>query len=227
VRELRKTKEVIMDNALVLILMDLVARRNQTAFVGDRLKCMKLPFLAANQMFEQRAKGFNLTFFKYEHGPISKGVYSAWNHLSILGLIIEDRHGFNVTPDGSALAQAILGDVLSSQVNEFFRNTIENVAMTYGHLATPRIMQIVYDTEVLLPCSGVRKKIRDVELGEDLIMILEQNEARSILEIEPAWLETLAIELNPSNKAGLTTAFSDYREGRILSHEEVWRNVPS
>jgi hypothetical protein len=226
-REVRRENEAIIDNALMLILMDLVARQNPAAFVGDRLKCMKLPFLAANHMFEQRAKGFNLAFFKYEHGPISKGVYTAWNHLSILGFIVEDRHGFSVTPKGRALAQAIFEEALSSQGNEFFRNTIKDVAEKYGHLATPKILQLVYDTEVLLPCSGIRKKIRDVDFGEDLIMVLEPNEARSILEVEPSWLETMAIELNPTNVAGLSKALRDYREGRILSHEEVWRNVRS
>ena len=225
-REVRKTDEAIVDKALILVLMDLVAHKNQNAFVGDRLKCMKLSYLAANKMFEEKAKGFNLTFFRYERGPLSKAVYSTWNHLSILGLIIEDRHGFKVTPSGSTLAQAIFKDVLSRQINEFFRNTIENVVVQYGHLATPRITQIIYDTQVVLPSSGIIKKIRDIELGEDLILILEQNEARSIFEIDSAWLDTLAIELNPTNKAGLMKAFSDYKEGRILSHEEVWQDVP-
>ena len=70
-------------------------------------------------------------------------------------------------------------------------------------------------------------KIREVELGEDIILILDENEAKFTLELNTAWMETLAIELNPTNKEGLLRAFADYREGRILSHKEVWRNVPS
>lgn len=226
-REVRKIDEAIADKALILVLMDLVACKNPSYFVGDRLKCMKLPFLAANQMFEKKAKGFNLTFFRYERGPLSKAVYSAWNHLSLLGLLIEDKSGLKVTPEGSALAQEIFKDVLSTRANKFFKETIENVALRYGHLSTQRIIQLVYDTEVSLPFSGARMKIRDVELGEDLILILEENEARLVFEMEPAWIETLAIELNPVNKEGLLNAFTDFEEGRILSHEEVWRNVSS
>ncbi len=226
-REVRKPEEVVIDKALLLVLMDLAGSENQEAFVGDRLKCMKLPFFAANQMFEQKAKGFNLTFFRYEHGPLSKEVYSAWNHLSSLGLLVEDRNGFRVTQEGSTLAQAIFKDILSTQANRFFRESIENVALRYGRLSTPRIMQIAYDIEVCLPRSGNRMKIREVELGEDIILILDENEAKFTLELNTAWMETLAIELNPTNKEGLLRAFADYREGRILSHKEVWRNVPS
>lgn len=226
-REVRRGDEAIVDKALILVLMNLAARENPDSFVGDRLKCMKLPFLAANQMFEEKAKGFNLTFFRYERGPISKAVYNAWNHLSLLGLLVEDRAGFRVTPDGSALAQAVFKDILSTPANKFFGETIESVALRYGHLSTQRIMQIVYDMEVSLPFEGTRTRIRDIELGKDIIMILEEKEASLVLEMEPAWMETLAIELSPTNKEGLLKAFADFREGRILSHEEVWRNVRS
>lgn len=226
-REVRRPDEAIIDKALLLVLMDLVTRKNQGDFVGDRIKCMKLPFLASNQMFEKKAKGFNLTFFRDRYGPLSKAVYSAWNHLSMLGLVVEDRYGFKVTSEGSALAQAVLNDLLCTQANNFFKQTIETVALRYGHLSTSRIRQIVYDMEVSLPRSGIRTKVRDIRPGEDIILILEQEEADLILDIDSAWMETLGIELNPMNKQGLTKAFADYREGRILSHEEVWGNVPS
>jgi uncharacterized phage-associated protein len=224
-REVRKPEEVVTDKALLLVLMDLAGSENEKAFVGDRLKCMKLPFFAANQMFEQKAKGFNLTFFRYEHGPLSKEVYSAWNHLLLLGLLVEDRRGFRVTPEGSRLAQAVLADMLSIQANKFFKETIENVASRYGRLSTPRIMQIAYDFEVSLPRSGSRMKMREIESGEDIILILDEDEAKLTLKLAPSWMETLAIELNPKNKEGLLRAFDDYKKGRILSHEEVWRNV--
>lgn len=225
-REVRRQDEAIIDKALLLVLMDLVGRRNESHLVGDRIKCMKLPFLATNQMFEKKAKGFNLTFFRDRYGPLSKAVYSAWNHLSMLGLVVEGRYGFRITSEGSALAQAIFNDLLSIQANTFFKQTIETVVLRYGHLSTSRIRQIVYDIEVSLPRSGVRTKVKDIEIGEDIILILEREEADLMLDIDSAWLETLAIELNPMNRQGLTKAFADYREGRILSHEEVWGNVP-
>jgi uncharacterized protein YwgA len=226
-REVREPGEAIVDKALILVLMDLVGRESQGAFVGDRLKCMKLPFLAANQMFQEKAKGFNLAFFKYEHGPLSKEVYSAWNHLSSLGLISEKQDGFRITPEGSRLARAVSKDILSAQANKFFEDVIANVAQKYGHLSTPYIVKLVYDLEVSLPRGKMRMKIRDLERGEDIILILEKEEANITLELDTAWMETLAIELDPRNKAGLTQAFSDYKKGRVLSHEEVWRNVPS
>lgn len=226
-REVRRPDEAIIDKALLLILMDLVGRRNESHLVGDRIKCMKLPFLATNQMFEKKAKGFNLTFFRDRYGPLSKAVYSAWNHLSVLGLVVEDIYGFRITSEGSALAQAIFNDLLSIQANTFFKQTIETVALRYGHLSTSRIRQIVYDVEVSLPHSGIKTKVRDIGLGEDIILILEREEADLMFDIDSAWMETLAIELNPMSKQGLTKAFADYSEGRILSHEEVWGDVPS
>lgn len=226
-RKVRYPTEVITDKALVLVLMELSARRNPDANIGDRLKCMKLPFLAANTMFEQKAKGFNLRFFRHHRGPFSKDVYSAWNHLVSLGLLVEDRQGLKITPNGSALALAISNDILSKQSNACFKGVIKDVALRYAHLTTQQIIRIIYDMEVSLPRSGTRAKVSDITLGEDMIMVLDEGEASSVLDIEPAWLETLAIELSPMNKEGLIKAFADYKEGRILSHEEVWHNVPS
>jgi len=224
-RETRYPTEVITDKALLLVLMHLTANNNKNILIGDRLKCMKLPFFAANTMFQDREKGFNLRFFRDKRGPLSKDVYSAWNHFLVLGLLTENTQGFEITPKGDALAQVILNNILSNEHNAEFKDILSSVALKYGKLTSKRIMQIVYDMEISLPCTDGRAKIRDIALGEDMIMVLDNDEARSILEVEPAWLETLTIELSPINAQGLTNAFCDFAKGHVLTHEEVWQNV--
>ena len=68
-REIRNPHEILIDKALLLVLMDLSAD-NDDSLIGDRLKCMKLPYLAANDMFEKRKKGFSLRYFRDQRGPL-------------------------------------------------------------------------------------------------------------------------------------------------------------
>ena len=74
--------------------------------------------------------------------------------------------------------------------------------------------------------GGPKLTVRDAPIGTNFTRALDEAEARQVLRVSQGWLETLAITLNPKNKESLGKAVSDYREGRILSGEQVWGNVP-
>jgi len=227
-REWRTAEEGIIDKALYLSLLDLVAHQKEEGgtIVGNKIKCMKLPFLVGYPMFEKRSKMFNLTFFQYEYGPFSKHIYEVWGDLEGVGcLAFIDKNWIELKDEGHRIAHAFIDEVLSRTENRIFLEQLQDVARKYGRLAPPAIMNIVYNMEVYVLELRERLKVRDVPMGVNFIYTLDDNEARSKLEIEQGWLETLAIELNPANKHSIVRAIEDFHEGRVLTHEEVWSNV--
>ena len=228
-REWRTPEESIIDKALYLSLLDLVAHQKEAGgtIVGNKIKCMKLPFLVEYPMFEKRSKVFNLTFFQYEYGPFSKHIYEVWGDLVGVGcLTFIEKNWIELKDEGHQIAHAFIGDVLSKTENRIFLEQLQDVAQKYGRLAPPAIMNIVYNMEVYVLDLRERLKVRDVPIGVNLIYTLDNNEARSGLQIDQDWLETLAIALNPANKHSVVGAIEDFHQGRVLTHEEVWSNVP-
>lgn len=228
-REWRTPDESIIDKALYLALIDLVAHEKSEGgtIIGNRIKCMKLPFLAEYPMFERRSKVFNLTYFQYEYGPISKQIYEIWGDLAGVGCIIfVDRNWIELRDEGHRIAHAFISDVLSKTENRTFLEQLQDAARKYGRLATPTIMNIVYNMEVDVLELGERVKVKDAPFGINFTYALDDSEARTKLKVDQGWLETLAIALNPTNKHGVVRAVEDFHEGRVFTHEEVWSNVP-
>jgi len=227
-REWRTADESLIDKALYLSLLDLVAheKAERSAIIGNRIKCMKLPFLVEYPMFENRMKVFNLTFFQYEYGPISKHIYEVWGDLEGVDCItFIDKNWIALKEEGHRIARAFIGEVLGKSENQRFLRQLQDVAKKYGRLATPAILNVVYNMEVYVLDLRERLKIRDAPMGINFIYTLDDNEARLKLEVDQGWLETLAIALNPVNKHSVVRAIEDFHEGRVLTHEEVWSNV--
>jgi len=228
-REWRTPDESIIDKALYLSLLDLVAHQKteKGTVIGNRIKCMKLPFLAEYPMFEKRSKGFNLTFFQYDYGPISKNIYEVWRDLEGVGCIaFIEKNWIELKEEGHQLAHTFIDEVLSQEENRAFLNQLRDTAERYGRLATPAILNIVYNLDVFIAELGRSLKVREVPMGMTLIYTLDDEDSSQKLKVSQNWLETLAIELNPENKQSITKAIKDYHQGRILSHEKVWGDVP-
>lgn len=227
-REWRTPDEGIIDKALYLSLLDLVAhhKAEKGTIIGNRIKCMKLPFLAEYPMFEKRNKGFNLTFFQYDYGPISKNIYEVWRDLEGAGCIaFIEKNQIALQEEGHRVAHAFIDEVLSQEENRAFLNQLRDTAERYGRLATPAILNIVYNLEVFIIELERPLKVREVPWGTTLIYTLDDEETSQKLKVSQSWLETLAIELNPLNKQSIAQALVNLKEGRTFLHEEVWRNV--
>lgn len=227
-REWRTSEESIIDKALYLSLLDLVAHQKDEGgtIVGNKIKCMKLPFLVEYPMFEKRSKVFNLTFFQYEYGPFSKHIYEVWGDLEGVGcLAFIDKNWIELKDEGHQIAHAFINEVLNKTENQIFLEQLQDVARKYGRLAPPAIMNVVYNMEVYVLDLGRMLKVRDAPMGVNLIYTLDDNEAKSKLKVDQGWLETLAIALNPANKRSVVRAIEDFHQGRVLTREEVWSNV--
>lgn len=224
-REERTLDEMIIDKALILAQLDRVAHYKDD-IVGDRIKCMKLPFVIEYPMFERRIKAFNLTYFRFEWGPISKGVYEAWRDLEAVGCLAFDQNLLVLTQAGHHLAHDFTRDVLQIEDNLFFFSELENVAQKFARLSTTWVKELVYRMDVQPIEGGSRLKVRDAPIGTNFTKALDDKEATQVLKVSQGWLETLAVELNAENKRGITKAIEDFHKGRILSHEKVWGDVP-
>ena len=130
-REERTHDEELTDEALILALYDPVQRRTGEAAVGDRLKAMKLVFLANYAMFSERMKGLNCTFYRWDYGPMSNDVYAAWQRLQRAGLLDEEEC-IRVTERGAELASAFIRDVLQSEENRPFLRCLEETARQWA-----------------------------------------------------------------------------------------------
>jgi len=227
-REWRTPDESIIDKALYLSLLDLVAhqKKEKGTVIGNRIKCMKLPFLAEYPMFEKRSKGFNLTYFQYEYGPISKNIYEVWRDLESVGCIaFIEKNWIEFKEEGHRVAHAFIDEVLSQEENQAFLEQLRDTAERYGRLATPTILKIVYNLDVFIGELGRRLKVQDVPIGTTLIYTLDDKDASQKLKVSQGWLETLAVELSAESKQSINKAIEDFHKGRILSHQEVWSDV--
>lgn len=224
-REERTPDEMIIDKALILAQLDRIAHYKDDV-VGDRIKCMKLPFVVEYPMFERRIKAFNLTYFRFEWGPISKGVYEAWRDLKAVGCLAFDQNLLVLTQAGHHLAHDFTSDVLQIEDNLFFFTELDNVAQKFARLSTTWVKELVYRMDVQPIEGGSRLKVRDAPIGTNFTKALDDHEATQALKVSQGWLETLAVELNAQNKGSITKAIEDFHKGRILSHREVWGHVP-
>lgn len=223
-REERTPEETLIDKALVLVQLDRFAHY-EGDIIGDKIKCMKLPFIVEYPLFEQRLKAFNFTYFRYDWGPLSKGVYEAWRDLEAVGCLAFDRNLLILTQAGHKLAHAFAKEVLQAPENLFTFTELENVAQKFARLSTPWVKELVYRMDVQPIEGGPRLKVRDAPIGTNFTRTLDDKEATQVLKVSQGWLEALAIELDPENKQSIAKAIEDFHQGRILSHEEVWGNV--
>jgi len=216
----RTFEERLIDSALSLVLLSQIPDGEA---IGDRLKVMKLLFLTEYRMFTERAKGLNFTFYRWNLGPFSKEVEELWDALKVSGYLQEDEE-FALTDEGRRLADAFQADVLEDTTNAYFNEAITSIAQQYGRQNRNEIMRRVYEMQVF-DIEGRRLRMRDASLGTVFTEALEPGEAKMIVTMDPGWLDTLAIALDPARRESLSRAMAQVRAGKTLTHEHVWPAV--
>ena len=74
-----------------------------------------------------------------------------------------------------------------------------------------------------MPWKG--KTIKDLRMRTPILYPLKYEKANMIFEITEDELEDLMINLDPKLSRELDTAFEEVKRGRLLSHEEVFREL--
>lgn len=211
----RTFDERLTDAALLLTLWTRAAK-DPTSDAGDRLRQMKLAFLAAHRLQEERVRALNLSFYRWTWGPMSNEVYDAWNDLE-RGGFLEDEERFVITDDGAELADSFYNEVVRDEHNVPVRRAFDAIAAEWKpKQSTSAILNHVYAMEMAVGDSEARVPMKRIVEGTNLLAPIPAKQAVSRLYVSNAWIETLALEFNPAARARLAAATADFRAGRYI-----------
>ena len=183
---------------------------------GDRLRLMKLAFLTTHDLYEQRFKALDLTFYRWTWGPLSNEVHEAWETLIASGLM-EEEERFLVTEDGVEIASSFEEEVLGDELNHPVQRTIDRIAEAWaGRMATEPILDHVYGMKIRPVGSERKTTVRATGLSAWLTAPLDGLDVSGSFSISNAWIETLGQYFSPSNDAALLKAEEDFRERRFV-----------
>lgn len=209
----RTDYERLTDDALLLCLWDRAQQVSGQEAVGDKLKAMKLAFLAAYPMFRDRLKGLNLGFYRYKWGPYTEQIDDNLADLKTGGLLGEDELYF-VTDRGHSFVDEFTRDVLGLEENRPILSALEQAAESAGALSTDRILDLVYDMRCYTIESPARKQqVRAVEWYRRFTRILDDDEADAALYVPPGWEMTLELTLDPAALRNLQRGVEEINAG--------------
>jgi hypothetical protein len=202
------------DAALLLALWARCSQRPRED-AGDKLRQMKLAFLAANGLATDGIRGLNLSFYRWTWGPMSNEVYDAWEALERVGLLESEEH-FVFSRAGESLARDFYDDVLRDERNAPIRAVVDRIAGEWIEKpSTGPLLDAVYAMELTPIASDQRLPVREIRKGEELLVPVDPEVARSTLYVDRGWLETLALVLIPGAAVPIHAAVADFRAGRV------------
>ena len=217
-RQERTYEEALVDRALLLTLWH-DAAPEPLEDAGDKLRQMKLAWIANHGLFGKRAKGLDLAFYRWTWGPMSNHVYEDWTALEQAGLV-ENEERFVITNAGAGLVSDFRGDVVNNELNALFKEELRGVTDRWREEpSTKAILDHVYAMTV----QPVRHPwqnplaVRDMALGTQLTLVHEEAEALARFHVEQAWMETLALLFAPGERALVAKAERAFREGRVTA----------
>lgn len=194
----------IVDRLLTLYLYDRVSQ--QSKMYGD-VKLQKLVFLSEKRMLENLERGYHYRFFRWEHGPMSRGVYEDHDFLQSNGLVSEESR--QISERGREVLREAQ-DLLDQ--NSEFVAPIESVVDEYGSESGRQLKQLVYDMEVSPLTLDRSLRVGDIPEGVDIYFPLPDHLASNTFDIDDGWIETLSVMFDTESKDRLDRAIQDARE---------------
>jgi len=199
--------------------------RNGGEAVGDRLKMMKLAFLAAYPLYWDRIKALNLRFYRYTWGPYTEQVSDSWDDLCARHLLGEEEM-FYVTEEGERLARSFRDEVLGLSENQDIRRWLEDVVEAHAALDTQSLLSKVYDMYCYtLESPGRKHRIKSISQRQQFTAILEAEDADESLVIPPGWQITLELALDPDALRNLQRGIDDAGADRLYGWDALGADV--
>ncbi len=200
----------LIDTALLLVLWDRAS--NEETGAGSRLRLMKLAFLFSRELAERRAHALGVQFYRWKYGPMSNQVYDAWERLGRAGLM-EEEENWEVTDSGTHLSESFYDEVLCDERNAPVKDVLEEITAQWRSAWSAQpLMTHIYDLPVSVD-RGVLK-ICDMEQGDEFELPVDMAEANVRIDVDNAWIETLAISFSPSARMAIAAAEADFLAGR-------------
>ncbi len=203
------------DAGTLLTLWARAAPDGKVPLLGDRLRLMKLAFLFDHALAAKQIDALGLTFTRWKLGPVCNAVFDLWEMLQRGGMVIEEE-AFFLTPDGRDLAASWYDEVLSLEENAPTRRVFDDTAARWRNEPSTRAI-VAAANEIAGPPANGQPSIPGLEsgLGEAVVgPVLGRPTSR--FRVGAAWLETIAIMLNPAAMAGIRAAEDDFRAGRYV-----------
>lgn len=224
-RRERSDQERLFDNAVLLSLWAQAQKQAGKEVVGDRLKLMKLAFLAAYSLYWDRVKALNLRFYRFKWGPYTEQVADSWADLCARQLLAEDEL-FIVTEEGMRLADSFTREVLALERNKPIQYKIEEVVEQYAALDTQSLLESVYNMRCYtLGSPGRKHLVKAVHQGQEFTALLEPDDADEVLLIPPGWQITLELTFDPDALRNLQRGIDDTHAGRLYGWEALGADV--
>jgi len=210
-KESRTHTEWLVD---ILLQMFLISE----SYMDGITKLQKIVFLTEHKLVSDGVKALNHKFFRHHYGPFSKSLYDDYDYLMANGVLVEES-GIQVTEMGKRI---LTNCEPLFQKNEEIMIEIRSTVDKFGLIPLNILKEEVYDMEIVPVGNSVTMKIRDVPQGQDLLRKLEMSEARQNFSIDDEWIDTLDILFDSNALTLLELSERDMKEGRVLSHEEVF-----
>lgn len=208
----RNLIETLTDRLLMLFLI--AESENHGWKISGKVKILKLLYLSECRMIQDKKKGFNFSFYRWDYGPMSNDALQDLNQLDENGLLEKSQYAFCTTSRGRQLLKNC--STLLSR-NEEFLEYIRKVIREFGPYTGKNIKTVVYGT----PKIGERKLIRKTKHGEELLRKLLTEEATKRFVIDDEWVETLSILLDKEACESLQKGMQDANEGRVTKYEPL------
>ena len=203
-----------VDTAVLLALWARCAQHPRED-AGDKLRQMKLAFLASLALNEANFRGLTLTFFRWTWGPMSNEVYEAWSILKRAGMIESDEHVV-LTRAGEAFARSFYDEVVRDESNTPLRVVFDSLESAWRNRPeTAPLLNAVYSVCLAPEGQAEALPIRDMSNGIELIVPVDPRGAAATISVDGGWLETLALEFNPRFAADIEAGMNDFVEGRV------------
>ena len=196
---MRTPREALIDRVLLLYAIDKV---NEYGVMEGPFKLMKVPFVSQLAMNRHKRKGFNYTFFRYMHGPLSTEIYEDANALEKAGFITgaQSKGRIQMTPEGVNLLNS-LSDLFSE--NEHITREIDRAARECAPLSFGQLKRRVYDIEVKYGSGSV--PIREIPSYTTVLGNLNREEARDEFKLDEDWLDSIygIFDMTPEDRQKL------------------------
>ena len=194
----RTSEEALTDKAVLLALLTRISHKNNTS-LGDRLKLQKITFLFCYQLFIQRIKALNYTFFTYRWGPFTKDLYEAEADFEQAELIQRRGPSYSVTETGQAWGNSLYRAIESDPGNRGIVQAMDSVADGYAKEATGPLVELTHDMSVMPIGWQEKKRLGDLPFNLDLTGPLDDEEAVALIEVERGLLDSFAMMLGRSS----------------------------
>jgi hypothetical protein len=180
---MRTELEILTDKLLMLYSVE---QANKYGYIEGTFKLQKIPFASQLKMNSDFVKGFNYSFFRYIHGPMSKEIYEDGAALHKAGLITTLQGPIKLTENGKKLFDSIQS---LYEENKRVVDYIDSAAQKYAALSFGQLKREIYDLSI--EWAGDTWKVGKIPPYIDVLSKLEPLEAKAQFTLDDDWVDSL------------------------------------